>query len=230
MGVALPTDDAGALTAQAERVVRETQADAIAIGPALGPSSGATRELVREAMREAGPPLVIDADGLNALADMEHEAPASRRPVVLTPHVGEATRLLRCLPGVEGHDASLETDEKRADAARKLASRFNAVCVLKSHRTCIATPDGAIEVAAEPEPVLAVAGSGDVLTGAIAGLAARQRAADLHSLAGVAALAVAAHNRAGTIWRKSAGGGADRGVLGHELADLLPAALANNTG
>lgn len=119
------------------------------------------------------PPLVIDADGLNALADIEGWSKALRCPAVLTPHPGEMARLL----GTTVADVKA----KRIEWARRAAEEWNVVVVLKGAHTVIAAPQsergGAVKGRAYinpfANPVLATAGTGDVLAGAIAGLMAQ---------------------------------------------------------
>jgi NAD(P)H-hydrate epimerase len=159
-------------------------ADALAIGPGLTTDEG-TVAFVREVVRRAPVPVVLDADGLNAftgdgssLADRQAEA-------VLTPHVGEFSRLT----GVQARDL----DADRLAHVRALAAQTDAVTLLKGNRTLIAAPDGRTFVNVTGSPVLATAGTGDVLTGMIGGLLARgvgpqeaaAAAAYLHGLAGL---------------------------------------------
>ncbi len=143
------------------------QRDTLAIGPGLGTNpetAKAVRLLTVSARRSA----VIDADGLNALAADPESVLALRdaaAPRILTPHPGEAARLL-----------GLTTQEVQADrlaAARTLAERSGAVVVLKGNRTLIAKTDGSVAVNTTGNPGMATAGSGDVLTGMIAALLAR---------------------------------------------------------
>jgi NAD(P)H-hydrate epimerase len=140
---------------------------AVAIGPgmATGPEG---RGLVVAALAEVEAPLVIDADGLNHLAGHLDEVAAAGPPVVLTPHPGEAARLL-------GSTAA-EIERDRIAAVRELASRSRAVVVLKGARTLVCdgiAGDGFVTVNPTGNPGLATAGSGDVLTGVIAGLCAQ---------------------------------------------------------
>jgi hydroxyethylthiazole kinase-like uncharacterized protein yjeF len=119
------------------------------------------------------PPLVIDADGLNALAEMEGWPNALRRPTVLTPHPGEMARLL---------DTTVaDVKAKRIELARRAAQEWNVVVVLKGAHTIIAAPPsgpspsskGRAYINPFANPALATAGTGDVLAGAIVGLLAQ---------------------------------------------------------
>jgi hydroxyethylthiazole kinase-like uncharacterized protein yjeF len=138
------------------------RADALAIGP--GMERGEPQSALLEAVwSKVAIPVVIDADGLNALA---HRPPRPPRPgaTVLTPHPAELARLL---------DASVaEISADRPGAARAAAARFGAVVVLKGWRTVVAEPSGRIVVIPTGGAELATAGTGDVLTGAVAALAA----------------------------------------------------------
>lgn len=138
------------------------KADAVAAGPGLGRGSG-TRALLLRLLERLDKPLVLDADGLNLL-ELESIA-ACRAPVVLTPHPGEAARLLGAAPD------DVQADRPRA--ARELAARGRCIAVLKGARTLIARPDGALWVNPTGNSGMATGGTGDVLTGIIAGLLAQ---------------------------------------------------------
>lgn len=157
------------------------RAGVIAIGPGLGQDDWA-HELWRQVLA-SGKPLVIDADALNLLA----KAPQPLGDAILTPHPGEAARLL-----------GLSTAQVQADrftAAKALADRFHAVVVLKGAGSVVAAPDSVPRVIAAGNPGMAVGGMGDLLTGIIAALRAQglgtfdaaSTGALLHSLAGDAA-------------------------------------------
>jgi len=143
------------------------QRDTLAIGPGLG-TDARTAKAVRLLAVSARRGTVIDADGLNALA-LDHESLLTLRdaaaPRILTPHPGEAARLL-----------GVRTQEVQADrlaAVRTLAERSGAVVILKGNRTLVAKTDGAVAVNTSGNPGMATAGSGDVLTGVVAALLAR---------------------------------------------------------
>ncbi|UCE89734.1 MAG: NAD(P)H-hydrate dehydratase [Pseudomonadota bacterium] len=173
------------------------RASVIAIGPGLGRSSWA-RTLLAAAL-ECHCPLVVDADALNLLAD----EPARRDNWVLTPHPGEAARLL-------GQSAA-EVQADRFAAVRALHERFGGVAVLKGAGTLIAQEGSAVRLCNEGNPGLASGGTGDVLTGIIAAFVAQ-------GMAPLAAseLAVCLHARAGD---EAAAQGGPRGLL---ASDLLP--------
>ena len=135
---------------------RLEQADVIALGPGLGRSDWSRAMFDR--VLEADKPVVIDADGLNLLAASERSVPGC----ILTPHPGEAARLL--------HGTVAEVQADRFAAARALADRFDAVVVLKGHGTLVAEPQGLVQVCPYGNPAMASAGMGDALTGIIASL------------------------------------------------------------
>lgn len=153
-------------------------ADAIALGPGLG--QGDWGRAVFHLALDAGKPLVLDADALNLLAQSPRELPGA----ILTPHPGEAARLLGMATG--------EVQRDRFSAARAIADRYNAVVVLKGAGSIVAAPGETPRVIGAGNPGMAVGGMGDVLTGVVAALRgqglsafdAASAGALLHSLAG----------------------------------------------
>lgn len=156
---------------------------AIATGPGLGTSGGA-RAFLHDLLEEWSGPLVIDADGLNLLADYDDLRRLLSDHHVLTPHPGEAARLL-------GTTAD-EVQADRAGAIRRLVEQTGATVVLKGAGTLINAPQMPTLLCPVAAPSLAVAGSGDVLTGMICALLAR----GLDAIE-AACLGVFAHGRAG---------------------------------
>ncbi len=192
VGVATRGEHVAALLAGRPELMARAVADADALAPwlgrvdvlALGPGLGQGdwgRDLWRAGMASALP-MVLDADGLNLLAGSP--AGFEDRDVVLTPHPGEAARLL------DSDTASVQCD--RFAAARALASRYRAVVVLKGAGSLVAAPDGRVAVCRHGNPGMASGGTGDVLGGVIAGLLAQHLPAwqaaclgtDLHARAG----------------------------------------------
>jgi NAD(P)H-hydrate epimerase len=178
-------------------------ADAVVVGPGLGRHPG-TLALVNELWQRLPEPAVFDADALFQL-DLGRP-PAGER--VLTPHEGELKRL----------SGSGALDAGRVAAVRSLAARSRGVALLKGPATLVAQPDGRLSVNTSGNAALATAGSGDVLSGAIAALLAQ--GADPFSAAGLAAWA---HGKAAEAWSARNAG---RGLLASDLADQLPQALA----
>ncbi len=164
--ISLPETADGTVAATAAGVLAErvAAADAVAIGPGMT-TQEETAGFIREIVRSSPAPLVLDADGLNAFAGRAGELADRKVYAVLTPHAGEFGRLA----GIEAR----EVDADRVGHVRKLAAEAHATVLLKGSRTLIASPDGHVRVNPTGGPVLATAGSGDVLTGMIAGLLAR---------------------------------------------------------
>jgi len=182
----------------------------LAVGPGLGTGDWATR-IVTTLVRGTRP-MVFDADALNVLAvrgDLHRGAPA---PLVLTPHPGEFARMARPL-GI--HDSPTDRDT-RPTAAAKLAHAHRAVVVLKGQHT-IVTDGRRMYINTTGNPALATAGSGDVLTGAIAALMAQGLSAF-----DAAQLGAYLHGLAGDIWKQQHG---PSGLTARDLANLLPAAF-----
>ncbi len=174
------------------------RASVIAIGPGLGRSTWA-RQMLASALA-ATKPLVVDADGLNLLA--EEENPELPSGSVITPHPGEAGRLL-------GSDAA-RVEADRFAALSSLIARYGCTCVLKGSGTLTASVDGEVHVCAHGNPGMASGGMGDVLTGVIAALMAQGLEAKAAARAGVCL-----HARAGDL----AAGALERGTL---ASDLMP--------
>lgn len=143
--------------------------DAIAIGPGMGAFTPEDFDLLRTLVGDANQPrTVVDADGLNALAELTAQGwkpNASELRLVLTPHPGEAARLLQM--------TTAEIQSYRPAAARSLAERYHAVVVLKGHNTLVAEPGGRVRMCMGGNPGMSTAGTGDLLTGIIVGLLAR---------------------------------------------------------
>jgi len=136
------------------------RASVLAVGPGLG--QGAWSHALWLTALDSGKPLVLDADGLNLLA---REPRRFTQPAVLTPHPGEAARLLG--------STVAEVEADRFIAARALADRHHAVVVLKGAGSLVAAPDGRLDVCPWGNPGMASGGMGDLLTGIVAGLLAQ---------------------------------------------------------
>ena len=171
--VKLPLPESeGALTeSAAERILQfvdEQEVNVIAIGPGLS-RQPAIPKLLKQLLPKLQIPVVIDADGINALASVEGRKLLTRTskntPIVLTPHPGELSRLIeRSVPDIE---------EDRVGVAREVARNFNVILVLKGVPTVTALPSGRAFINSTGNSGLATGGSGDVLTGLIVGLIAQ---------------------------------------------------------
>ena len=183
---------------------------AVVFGPGLGRSEGATDFADALLSLPQRPPMVLDADALFALAKRPHLLEKLRPCDVLTPHPGEAATLL----GI----SAAEVQADRFSALEKLAALAPAVWVLKGAGTLIAVPGEPSVISPWNVPQLAVAGSGDVLAGAIGTLLARGHASGL-----AATLGVWLHILAGLKLSETF---PMRGNGPHDIADALPSALA----
>ena len=155
-----------------------------AIGPGIS-RNPQTSELVRNLIARIPLPTVLDADGLNAFENRASELNGKSRMLVITPHPGEMARLVGC--------SVADVQKDRLGTARKFASEHQLIVVLKGHRTLIVQPDGEAWVNTTGNPGMATGGTGDILTGMVAGMIAQHRkdpftavlaAVHLHGLAG----------------------------------------------
>jgi len=187
--------------------VRLRTVDAVAVGPGLG-RQPATTELVRRLVAESPVPVILDADGLNAFAGDAGLLADRASPTILTPHAGEFARL-----------TGLSTAEIAADRlgqVRKAAAAWRCTVLLKGPRTLVVDQSGTARVNPTGGPALATGGTGDVLTGTIAALAARGLAPFDAAAAG-AYLQGAAGDLAAE-WARE-------GTVASDVASLLPAAV-----
>ncbi|MBI5442094.1 MAG: NAD(P)H-hydrate dehydratase, partial [Deltaproteobacteria bacterium] len=144
------------------------RSQALVVGPGMGADEG-TLGFLRRLLASETVPLVLDADALNALAARPELWPAGRGEAVLTPHPGEAARML----GV----GTRWVQEDRVGAATSLAERFGCAVVLKGAHTLVAAPGTPAYLIPAGNPGMATAGSGDVLSGVVGALLARGLAA-----------------------------------------------------
>lgn len=187
----------------------------LAVGPGMG--KDAVRNELVDALLQGSRPVVLDADGLNLLAQslsrQDDDKANINAPLVLTPHPGEYNRLAEPL----GIDKDPTDPNQRTDAASLLASALNATVVLKGQNTVISTAD-CFAINPTGNPALATAGSGDVLTGTIASLIAQGMLPF-----DAARLGAYVHGAAADNWAKAH---ATRGLRAIELTDELPAVFA----
>jgi NAD(P)H-hydrate epimerase len=205
----LPEED-GALAEAAAGPLLEAlpDFDAAVAGPGLGTARGTVR--VVEELAAFGRPLVLDADALNAFAGRARRLSRRRFATVLTPHPGEAARLL----GTTG--AAVQAD--RLAAVKKLTRASGAVVLLKGAASLTAVVSGRVTVNPTGTPLMSTAGSGDVLAGAAGAFLAGGLSAERAAIA-----AAYLHGSAGEWLSRSLG---DAGLLARELADALPLARA----
>jgi ADP-dependent NAD(P)H-hydrate dehydratase / NAD(P)H-hydrate epimerase len=165
--------------------------DVVAVGPGVGRDQ-ATEEFVRSFVQDCRVPVVLDADGLNAFADHSAKLSGAKRPLVLTPHPGEMSRLTGM--------STKQIQQDRIGIARRFAGEHQCIVVLKGHRTIVALPDGAAWVNVTGNPGMATGGTGDVLTGITSGLMAQTRD---YSAAVIASVYL--HGSAGDVAREKVG-------------------------
>jgi hydroxyethylthiazole kinase-like uncharacterized protein yjeF len=180
----------------------------VAIGPGLT-TFVETSAFVRRVVSECRSQLVIDADGLNALAGFEGDLGGA----VLTPHPGEMARLI-------GKDIEYVTSN-RITVAREFAKTRNAYVVLKGYRTIVAAPDGNIYINPTGNPGMATGGTGDILTGMTAGILAQEH---LGSFIARLCLAVYLHGLAGDCAAEELG---EESLVATDLLRFLPKAWEN---
>ena len=206
----LPLDDADGVVAPDARAALDAlrQRTCGAVGCGLGAGKN-VRSFMRELLRETERPLVIDADGLNAVAEERELLRAAGITHVVTPHPGELARLLGTTPA--------EIQKNRLASACRLAEECGVVTLLKGAGTIVASPDGRIYVNRSGGPALAKGGSGDLLTGMIAGLIAQG-----YEPFEAAAKGAYYHGLAGDL---CAARMAERAVLARDVAQALCEAL-----
>jgi len=200
----MPLSDSGkgVLSARAYDQIRDfldTRADVLAIGPGITADEN-TAELIKRILETVTVPMVLDADAINLLAGRKDLLKKVKAPVILTPHAGEMARLLtsavgNALKDKDKKELRFEIERNRINLARATAMETGAYFVLKGAPTIVADPEGRIFINTTGNPGMATAGSGDVLTGMLAGLLgqgmhpldASRLAVYLHGLAGDAA-------------------------------------------
>jgi hydroxyethylthiazole kinase-like uncharacterized protein yjeF len=187
---------------------------ALAVGPGI--SRGAeTARLVRKVVAKTTVPLVLDADGLNAFEARTGALNGKGRALVLTPHPGEMARLAGC--------TVQEVQRDRLNLARRFACEHELTVVLKGHRTLIAAPDGTVWVNTTGNPGMATGGTGDILTGMVAGFVAQNLTAqNPERIIEAVAAAVYLHGLAGDVARESRG---EHSLVATDLLKALPEAF-----
>jgi NAD(P)H-hydrate epimerase len=220
-GFGLETDHARSINAShAAPVLDELTRTCSVIVAGMGMGSAhCVAQIIVRLLNQEMVPVVIDADGLNALSNLPEFDREIRASAVLTPHPGEARRLMQSL-AIEGDPAGDES--QRIDASTRLAQRLGCVVVLKGKGTVVS--DGhRVWVCQHGSPALAAGGTGDVLAGIIGSIIAQTRNEQSVDLLHAAAIGVQAHAIAGEHWSQEHNG--DGGLIASELADLLPGVI-----
>jgi NAD(P)H-hydrate epimerase len=182
---------------------------AIAIGPGMGRHLE-TQELVRTCVERYRGPLILDADALNAFQGCNERLSGSGRFIILTPHPGEMARLVGTTVDAVQSD--------RLNLARTFAREHHVIVVLKGHRTLTVAPDGTAWVNPTGNPGMATGGTGDILTGIIAGLVAQNPERVFEAVAA----AVFLHGLAGDAARDTVG---EHSLIATDLLGALPEAF-----
>lgn len=207
----LPETDAGTISKNAAGLLDELakQKTVLAIGPGIS-RHPQTAELVRTLIEKSQTLLVLDADGLNAFQGETGKLNGKSRSLVITPHPGEMARLAGC--------STAEVQKDRLGVARKFASEHQLIVVLKGNRTLVVTPDGEAWVNTTGNPGMSTGGTGDILTGMVAGMMAQHP--DDVLLAVLAAVHL--HGLAGDVMRERVG---ERSLVATDLLHGLPEAI-----
>jgi len=205
----LPDEDGCLASCDDDRFARALDsADVLAIGPGLGRAE-ATAGVVRTVVPQFGGPIVLDADGIVAFRDHVDALAGIGDRTLLTPHPGELGQLIG-----RGGD---EIDADRVEAARAFARTCGLTLLLKGRPTAIALPDGVVWLNPTGNTGLATGGSGDVLTGLVAGFVAGGA-----SLGDAAILSAYVHGWAAEVYARDR---AERSLLPSDLADLFSTVL-----
>jgi ADP-dependent NAD(P)H-hydrate dehydratase / NAD(P)H-hydrate epimerase len=207
----LPETDAGTISSSAlDRIGELAEGKSVlAVGPGIS-RDPQTAELVWTLVAQLQLPMVVDADGLNAFEGRAAELNGKGRTLVITPHPGEMARLAgSTIP---------EVQKDRLGVARKFAREHGVIVVLKGHRTLVVQPDGEAWVNTTGNPGMATGGTGDILTGMVAGMIAQ------HSKQAFQAVlaAVHLHGLAGDVMRESVG---EHSLVATDLLKGLPEAF-----
>lgn len=181
----------------------------LAIGPGISRHSQ-TSELVRQAVAKYKNPIVLDADGLNAFEGRAAELNGKGRVLVVTPHPGEMARLAGC--------STADVQKDRLNIARNFAREHQLIVVLKGDRTLVAEPGGEVWVNTTGNPGMATGGTGDILTGMVAGFLAQNSSRPLEAVI----TAVHLHGLAGDVACESMG---EHSLVATDLLMGLPEAI-----
>ena len=199
---------------ESEMIISAMQwADVIVCGPGLG-TSDAARKLVHEVLKNAAVPLILDADALNIISEDTDILTRPHTDLIITPHLGEMARLQKV--------AVSYIQDHLVESAEEFSRTYNLICVLKDARTITAIPYGQTYVNLSGNNGMATGGSGDVLTGVIAGLIAQGAKPEL-----AAPLGVFIHGLAGDAAAEAFG---QYGLMAGSLLDALPGIFKKKEG
>ena len=198
-----------ALGALPEILGKIESVDSVALGPGLSQETQ-TKEMVRQLLPRLVKPCVVDADGLNAIADDTSVLSRLAGKFVITPHPGEMARLIKLSAKDVGRD--------RERIASEFAKKYGVVVALKGHKSVVANIDGEVYINETGNPAMASGGMGDVLTGMIAALLAQGL-----SIFDAARLGVYLHGLAGDLAEKEIG---SVGLIATDLVYKIPHAVS----
>jgi hydroxyethylthiazole kinase-like uncharacterized protein yjeF len=187
-----------------------SKCDAIAIGPGIS-ADKETQEFTRKFIVNCDIPIVIDADGLNAIAEDVEVLKKAGGPVVITPHPGEMARLLST--------TTTQVQRDRLNIAKSASEKLMCTVLLKGARTLIATPDGKLWINPTGNPGMSTGGSGDVLTGMISAFLARGMSCENAAVAGAYI-----HGMAGDLAAYEKG---ETSMIASDIIDFIPKAFKN---
>jgi NAD(P)H-hydrate epimerase len=207
----LPETDAGTISGGAQdRIIELAKGKSVlAIGPGIS-RNPQTSDLVRTLVSRLQLPMVVDADGLNAFEGRSDELRGKGRTLVITPHPGEMARLARL--------SIADVQKDRLGVARKFAQEHDLIVVLKGHRTLVVKPDGEAWVNTTGNPGMATGGTGDILTGIVAGMIAQH----INDPFTAVLAAVHLHGLAGDVMRERVG---EHSLVATDLLQGLPDAF-----
>src|SRR5687767_6960076 len=219
MTAALAETDRGAVSDDASSFFSKfsESADVIAIGPGLSSEDDRTRKFVRRVVENRRTPVVVDADGLNCLSPWPGDLRGSAElPIVLTPHPGEMLRMMGT------SDKSALND--RIAAARKFATQHEVILLLKGGRSLVAAPDGRVFLNSTGNAGLGTAGTGDTLTGVIAGFLAQAKSSERVSALNTVIAALYVSGLAGDLAARGLG---MRCMVASDIREHLSAAICS---
>lgn len=204
------TDDGTISNTALDRIEKLAKGKSVlAIGPGIS-GNESSAELVRSLIANLQLPIVLDADGLNAFAGRAGELNGKGRTLVITPHPGEMARLAACTVA--------DVQKDRLGIARKFAREHELIVVLKGHRTLVVQPDGEAWANTTGNPGMATGGTGDILTGMIAGMIAQHQKNAFEAVFA----AVYLHGLAGDLMRERVG---EYSLIATDLLQGLPDAF-----
>ena len=202
--------DEGSISIKAyDRIMKKiSEVDAVAIGPGMS-QNAETQKLIRKVIENAAVPLLIDADGINALQGNTEIIKKRRKATILTPHPGEMARLI--------NSSARTVDENRLEVANRFTSEWGVILVLKGVPTIISKDDGTYWLNNCANSGLATGGSGDVLSGLIIGFLGQKTTPLAAAVSGVYI-----HSLAGEILRENIG---EHSMIAGDILNTIPQAI-----